>query len=105
MDRTVCLAALNAEWGTSYADWDAIQPETTRQTMRRGDDNFAAWNDFKTWMDTSYADALRFGTTPCIARTRRARAGWRGADPAGAAMNYTKLADVVDVMELYVGNE
>ena len=56
------LAALNAEWGTAYASWDAIQPETTNAAMARAGDNFAAWNDFKAWMDTSFADALRFGT-------------------------------------------
>src|SRR5258706_2044581 len=43
-ERYGSLAALNAEWGTSYQSWYAIQPATTRETIRRADDNFAAWN-------------------------------------------------------------
>ena len=34
----------------------------TRQAMRRSDDNFAAWADFKAWMDVAFARALRMGT-------------------------------------------
>ena len=81
------LAALNAEWGTAYANWDAIQPETTRQTMRRTDDNFAPWNDFKAWMDTSFADALRFGTDAVHRADPTALSAIEGGrSPAGAAM-------------------
>ena len=47
------LAALNAEWGTQFGSWNAVQPETTRQAMQRHDGNYAAWSDFKAWMDES----------------------------------------------------
>jgi hypothetical protein len=96
------LAALNTEWGTHYAVWSAVQPETTKAAMRRGDDNFAAWNDFKAWMDSSYARALRFGTDAVHGTDSAALAGIEGVQiPAWGGFDYTKLASAVDVMEMW----
>ncbi len=95
------LTALNAEWGTDYADWNAVLPETTREAMRRSDDNFAAWNDFKAWMDTSFASALRFGTDAIHRADSTALSAIEGAQTAGwGGYDYTKLAHTVDVMEM-----
>ncbi len=33
------LTALNAEWDTHFIRWEDVRPETTRQAMRRSDDN------------------------------------------------------------------
>jgi hypothetical protein len=100
------LAALNAEWGTAYATWDAIRPETTRQAMRRTGDNFAPWNDFKAWMDTSFADALRFGTDAVHRADPQALSAIEGVQlPGWGGYDYTKLAHAVDVMELYDSDE
>ena len=96
------LGALNREWGTAYAGWDAVQPETTRAAMRRGDDNFAAWNDFKAWMDTSFADAVRFGTDTIHRADPTALSAIEGAQTLGwGGYDYSKLAHTVDVMEIY----
>ena len=96
------LAALNAEWGTSYAAWDAVQPESTRAAMRRTDDNFAAWNDFKAWMDTAFADAVRFGTDAIHRADPVALSAIEGGQmPGWGGYDYTKLAGTVDAMELY----
>jgi hypothetical protein len=95
------LAALNEEWETSYKSWDAIIPETTRQAMRRAGDNFAAWNDFKAWMDTSFADALRFGTNAVHQADPSALSAMEGAQiPGWGGYDYSKLSHVVDVMEI-----
>ena len=100
------LAALNAEWGTAYTAWDAIQPETTRQAMRRADDNFAAWNDFKAWMDTAFANALRFGTDAIHRADPNARGAIEGVQvPGWGGYDYAKLSDAVDLMEIYDGDE
>jgi hypothetical protein len=45
-------------WTLLMTARDDVRPETTRQAMRRGDDNFAAWADFKAWMDVAFARAL-----------------------------------------------
>ena len=96
------LAALNAEWGTSWTSWDLIEPETTAPAMRRSDDNFAAWNDFKAWMDTQFAEAVRFGTDAIHKADPQARSAIEGAQiPGWGGYDYTKLAHAADVMEIY----
>jgi beta-galactosidase GanA len=96
------LAALNAEWGTHYAAWDQVEPELTTAAMRRGDDNFAAWSDFKAWMDVAYARALRAGTDAVHRADPTALAAIEGAQvPGWGGYDYTLLAHAVDVMEIY----
>jgi hypothetical protein len=105
-DQYGSLAALNAEWGTGYTDWNSIDPETTRKVMRRTDENFAPWNDFKAWMDTSFADALRFGTNAVHRADPRALSAIEGVQvPGWGGYDYAKLARAVDVMEIYDGEE
>jgi hypothetical protein len=96
------LAALNAEWGTRFATWNAVTPPTTRQAMRRTDGNFAAWSDFKAWMDVAFADALRQGTDAVHRADPSALAGIEGAQmPGWGGYDYGRLASAVDVMESY----
>jgi hypothetical protein len=94
------LAALNAEWNTSFVAWSAVRPETTREAMRRTDENFAAWNDFKAWMDTSFADALRFGTDSIHQADPHGLSAIEGIQISGwGGYDYTKLAYAVDILE------
>lgn len=96
------LAALNAEWGTQFPDWDSVEPELTRTAMRRIDGNFAAWSDFKAWMDEAFAQALRRGTEAVHAADPSALAGIEGAQmPGWGGYDYTRLAHAVDLMEIY----
>jgi len=96
------LAALNAEWGTHYAAWDQVEPELTSAAMRRSDDNFAAWSDFKAWMDVAYARALRAGTDAVHRADPTALAAIEGAQvPGWGGYDYTLLVHAVDAMEIY----
>src|SRR5215471_14706278 len=52
------LAALNAQWGSRFAGWDAVVPKTTAEAIKRSDGNFSAWADFKEWMDEEFARAI-----------------------------------------------
>ncbi len=95
------LAALNAEWGTDFARWEDVRPETTRQAMGRGDDNFAAWADFKAWMDVAFAQSLRMGTDAVHAADPSALAAIEGVQiPGWGGYDYSLLVGAVDVMEL-----
>ena len=95
------LAALNREWGTHFPNWALVQPETTRVAMRRTDNNFAAWNDFKAWMDTSFADALRFSTETIHRADPSALSAIEGVQtPGWGGYDWSKLATAVDVMEI-----
>ena len=94
------LDALNGEWGTRFARWDDVQPETTPRVMARRDGNFAAWGDFKAWMDVAFARALRSGTDAVHAADPVALAAIEGAQlPGWGGYDYSLLVHAVDVME------
>ena len=96
------LAALNREWGTHFARWRDVMPPTTTETMMRTDENYAAWSDFKSWMDVAYARAIKAGAQAVHAGAPWARAAIEGAQmPGWGGYDYTRLAPAVDVMELY----
>ncbi len=96
------LPALNAEWGTRFERWDDVTPELTDQALRRTDDNFAAWADFKAWMDLAFARAVRAGTDALHRADPEALAGLEGAQvPGWGGYDYGLLAPAVDVMEIY----
>ena len=71
--------------------------------MRRTDGNFAAWADFKAWMDVAFADAAaprhRCGASPPTRTPSRAIEG--AQMPGWGGYDYTQLAHAVDVMEIY----
>jgi hypothetical protein len=96
------LDALNREWGTAFGHWDDVTPMTTREAVARRNDNFAAWADFKTWMDVAFARALRAGTDAVHHADPNARAALEGGQtPGWGGYDYARLAGAVDVMELY----
>ena len=96
------LAALNREWGTHFDAWQEVIPPTTTETMMRTDGNYAAWSDFKAWMDMAFAMAIEAGTQAVHAGAPWARAGIEGAQmPGWGGYDYIRLAPAVDVMELY----
>lgn len=96
------IDALNRQWGTAYASWDAVQPELTDAALARTDDNFSAWSDFKAWMDVSFARAVRAGTDAVHAADPAARAALEGGQlPGWGGYDYARLAPALDVMEIY----
>jgi hypothetical protein len=98
------LTALNAEWGSHFARWGDVMPLTTSEAMARVQDNFAAWADFKAWMDVAFARALRLGRNAVHVADRHALAGIEGAQiPGWGGYDYSLLSRAVDVMELYDG--
>jgi hypothetical protein len=99
------LGALNAEWGTGFAGWDAVVPLTTDAALALTDGNFAAWADFRAWMDTAYARALRAGTDALHAADPLARSAIEGAQvPGTGGYDYTKIPSAVDVLEVTGGD-
>jgi hypothetical protein len=96
------IAALNRQWGTAFADWDAVVPELTTAAMRRTDDNYSAWADFKAWMDIAFARAVRAGTDAVHRADGSALAALEGGQvPGWGGYDYSLLAPAVDVMEIY----
>ncbi|WP_119417764.1 beta-galactosidase [Desertibaculum subflavum] len=95
------LAALNATWGTDFARWDAVAPRTTREAIRQSGENFAAWAEFKAWMDDTFAAAVRAGTAAVHRADPMALAAITGGQvPGWGGWNYAALAGSADVMEI-----
>src|SRR5713101_6813615 len=96
------LAALNQQWGTAFTRWEQVMPMTTDEAMKRADQNFSAWADFKEWMDIAFARAVKSGTEAVHAADPDARSAIEGAQiPGWGGYDYSRLARSVDAMELY----
>jgi hypothetical protein len=95
------LAVLNREWNTDFARWADVIPATTTEAMRRNDENYSSWSDFKAWMDVAFARAIRAGSAAVHASAPWARAGLEGVQlPGWGGYDYSRLAGAVDVMEM-----
>lgn len=100
--RYPSLAALNAEWSTAFPAWDSVMPATTTEALARTDGNFAAWADFKTFMDHAFAAALRSGTDALHQGDPDALSAIEGTQaPGPGGYDYIRLARAVDLMEMY----
>ena len=96
------LGALNTEWGTEFATWDAVQPMLTDAALTRTNGNYAAWSDFKQFMDLAFARAVRAATDSLHRADPSARAGLEGGQlPGWGGYDYFQLAPSVDVLEIY----
>jgi hypothetical protein len=96
------LPALNREWGTNYESWNDIIPPTTHEAMQRSDDNFAAWADFKEWMDISFADALKAGADAIHEVDPDAYVGLGGGQmPGWGGYDYARLTKALTMIEPY----
>jgi hypothetical protein len=74
--------------------------------MQRKDDNFAAWADFKEWMDISYADALKMGTDAIHEVDKDAYVSIGGGQmPGWGGYDYARLTKALTAIEPYdIGN-
>lgn len=101
-ERYGTLAALNRQWGTSFAKWELVTPDTTRKAMRRTGENYSAWADHKEWMDISFARALRMGTDAIHSVDPDAYVAIAGAQmPGWGGYDYYRLTQALTAIEPY----
>jgi hypothetical protein len=105
-ERYGTLAALNRQWGTTFASWDAVTPMTTDEALKRSDDNFSRWGDFKEWMDICYANALRMGSDAVHSVDPEAYVGIGGGQmPGWGGYDYARITKALTAIEPYdIGN-
>ncbi len=102
MARYGTLAALNRQWGSDVASWDAVTPDTTSQAMKRTDENYSSWADHKEWMDVSFARAIKMGVDAIRSVDPDARAGIAGAQmPGWGGYDYWRLSQALNAIEPY----
>ncbi len=104
--RYSTLAALNREWGTSFTEWDSVTPPTTDQTLKQSHENFAAWADFKDWMDESFAKTLKMGNDAIRSVDPDALVGIGGGQmPGWGGYDYSRISQALTAIEPYnIGN-
>jgi hypothetical protein len=100
------LAALNQQWGTSFPRWNSVMPLSTDQAIKKSDDNFSAWSDFKEWMDICYASALKMGTDTIHSVDPEAYVGVGGGQmPGWGGYDYSRITQALTAIEPYdIGN-
>ena len=105
-ERYGTLDALNRQWGSSFGKWELVKPQTTSEAMRRTDDNYSSWADFKEWMDVAFARALKMGVDAIRSVDPGAHVGLAGCQmPGWGGYDYARLADTLTFFEPYdIGN-
>jgi hypothetical protein len=103
------IDALNAQHGTAYASFDAVEPrsyEAVRGQIRPdalGKLNLSPWCDWRTYMDTQWSDALSELTRFANGLDPETPAGYVGGHTpcAYGGQDYRKLSKAVQWMEAY----
>lgn len=101
------LDAINAEWGTKFAALDAVTPLTTDEAMAHADGNYSGWADHRTFMNKSFADAVKTTCDAAKSVDKDALAGIEGCQMPSAfgGYDYWRLSQAMDVIEPYnIGN-
>ncbi|MBI1940363.1 MAG: beta-galactosidase, partial [Acidobacteria bacterium] len=101
-ERYGTLAALNAQWGADFTAWELVTPMTTAQAMKRSDNNFSSWADFKEWMDISFARAVKMGVDAVRSVDPEAYVAIAGAQlPGWGGYDFARLSKVLNAIEPY----
>ena len=100
------LPALNRQWETQFTIWNAVMPFTTdeiKARQKRGNQNFAPWCDFRTYMDISLAGTLDAIRQSAHAIDPRTPVGVEGTQMPAAFGGYDlyRLSQVLDWVEAY----
>lgn len=75
-DQYGSIERLNEEWGTSYRSFDEVEPVTFKEAKERR--LFPQWVDHKCFVDSVFADIMRFASD-CIREVdKTARVGFDG---------------------------
>lgn len=97
------LAALNAEWETSYTSWDQVMPLTAVEAQEKG--NYPPWADHRTFMEILWADVYREGKEVIRAIDPNANiclSGNQDCTPHNG-YDYSRLNLYIDQMQQYTG--
>jgi hypothetical protein len=102
------LEALNAEWETTFASWDAVFPLMTdeiqaREFPRLARANFAPWADHREYNDDTYLSAIARYRDAIRAVDPGAAVGYSGTQMPSAwgGFDFWKIGNVVGWIEPY----
>lgn len=95
------LDALNRQWGTTFASWEAVVPMTAHEVRGRG--NYAPWADHRAFMDVTFCRFFAWTREHLRARDPKAGVGMSGSQAAEAygGYNWRLLARTLDFGQTY----
>ncbi len=104
--RYATLRDLNSRWGSDFAIWNSVMPDTTDEAMKRTDANYTSWSDFKEFMDIAYASALKMGNAAVQSVDPHAYVGIGGGQmPGWGGYDYSRISKSLTAIEPYdIGN-
>jgi hypothetical protein len=99
------IAALNAEWNSNYASFDAVEPIKLEDAAARTD-SFAPWLDHKLFMDTAFAEMHELDAGFVRAQDPGAKVGWDGFLGYNWKMGYdfAKLTENLELNQSYISH-
>lgn len=97
------LPALNASWGTSFHEWDAVLPMTTEQAQKHG--NYAPWADHRAYMESEFVNAFAEASKLVHEIDPKLRASVSGTQVPTAhnGCNWYRIDQVIDYLQPYSG--
>jgi hypothetical protein len=97
------LQGINQQWGTQFTRLEDVAPLTTDEMMKRGDDNWSAWADHRTFMNVTFAQEARKASDTVTSVDAKAIGGLVGAQAPSAfgGYDYWLLSKAIDVIEPY----
>jgi len=97
------LDGINRQWGTQFMRLEDVAPLTTDEMMKRGDDNWSAWADHRTFMNLTFAQEARKASDTVKSVDGKAIGGLVGAQAPSAfgGYDYWLLSKAIDVIEPY----
>lgn len=101
------LEGLNAEWGTDFARWDDVVPDTTPEARARasrtGRRAYGAWADHRRFMEITYAKYFDGVHRTIASKAPHARYDMSGTQPPNGwtGMDMWLIGKVVDLPALY----
>lgn len=97
------LAALNKEWQTNFANWNAVVPFTTEEAKK--DRNFAPWADHRTFMEITFARTYQLARDAAIEGDSDAHIAVSGTQATNAydGADWSRLDRVIDDFLSYDG--
>lgn len=96
------LEKLNAEWGSSFASWAEVKPQTLQQCQKTG--NYVPWIDHRLHMDATWAGVHDWSREVIRETVPHARVGYEGSDTEAttwASDDYYQLARAMSLNNIY----
>ena len=100
-EQYATLDALNREWETQFAYWDAVLPMTAHEVKERR--NLAPWADHRAFMDVTFARFFEWTRERLREEDPKAGVGMSGSQAAEAygGYNWRRLAPALDFIQNY----